>query len=42
MEAWIKNRKTNVKGSSLKTYKSYEKAHLLPFFGDMPLRAISR
>ncbi|SDP35300.1 Phage integrase, N-terminal SAM-like domain, partial [Eubacterium maltosivorans] len=42
MEAWIKNRKTNVKGSSLKTYKSYEQAHLLPFFGDMPLRAISR
>ncbi|WP_195270713.1 site-specific integrase [Eubacterium sp. 1001713B170207_170306_E7] len=42
MEAWLNQRKAKVKGSSLKTYKSYEQAHLLPFFGDTPLKDIRR
>ncbi len=39
---WVAGRKISARPTSLKTYKSYEQAHLLPFFGDMPLRAISR
>lgn len=41
MEAWLKQRKPKVKGSSLKTYKSYEQAHILPFMGSVPLTEIT-
>lgn len=41
MEAWLSQRKPKVKGSTLKTYKSYERAHILPFMGNMPLSEIS-
>ena len=41
MEAWLRQRKPKVKGSSLKTYKSYEQAHILPFMGSVPLIEIT-
>lgn len=41
MKAWIAGRKPKVKGSSLKTYKSYERAHILPFWGDTLLTEVS-
>ena len=41
MEAWLKKRKPKVKGSTLKTYRSYEQAHILPFMGSVPLVEIT-
>ncbi|WP_195270396.1 site-specific integrase [Eubacterium sp. 1001713B170207_170306_E7] len=40
-EAWLQKRSPKVKGSTLKTYKSYERAHLLPFFATLMLGEIT-
>ena len=41
MQNWLEMRETNVRPTSLKTYRSYEQAHILPFFGTMPLAEIT-
>ena len=40
IKKWIADRVPKVKGSSLKTYKSYERAHILPYFGSTALAEI--
>ena len=41
LETWLKERKLKVKGSSLKTYKSYERAHIIPYMGHLYLSKIT-
>lgn len=40
MKDWMSRRVPKVKGSSLKTYRSYERVHILPLLGDSPLSEI--
>ena len=40
MKEWLSRRVPKVKGSSLKTYRSYERAHILPHLGDCPLSEV--
>ena len=38
---WVTRRKSRVRRTSLKTYRSYENAHILPFFGQTPIGEIT-
>lgn len=41
MQDWLKTWERPVKKSSLKTYKSYERAHIIPFWGQIHLDEIT-
>lgn len=41
MQDWLKTWERPVKKSSLKTYKSYERAHIIPFWGQIHLDKIT-
>ena len=41
VKEWMSQRVPKVKGSSLKTYRSYERAHILPHLGDSPLSEVA-
>lgn len=41
LETWLREQEAGVKGSSLKTYKSYERVHIRPFLGHLYLAEIT-
>ena len=41
LETWLGEQEADVKGSSLKTYKSYERVHIRPFLGHLYLAEIT-
>ena len=41
LETWLGEQEAGVKGSSLKTYKSYERVHIRPFLGHLYLAEIT-
>ena len=40
MKEWLSRRVPKVKSSSLKTYRSYERAHILPSLGNIPISEV--